>query len=406
MFFIFYFLCCTKIINAQEPIPCNFFPADNIWNTPIDELPVDANSDTYVQTIGLTKNLHPDFGAGLWNGAPIGIPYVVVPGNQPKVKITFDYPDESDTGSYPIPPNPPIEGGDSSSGDRHILIVDTNNCILYEIYAANPDSNGTWKGGSGAVFDLNSNKLRPDTWTSADAAGLPILPGLVRYDEVAKGEINHAIRFTCPQTRRAYVWPAKHYASNLTDIKYPPMGQRFRLKQSVDISSYPADEQVILKAMKKYGIILADNGSAWFISGVPDSIWNNDSLSEMKKIKGSDFEAVDCSSLMLDANSGQAKQNPNTVENNSSDNVDITCYPNPFHSELNINISGVSNPITKIEIVNSLGESVKIFHCLSNESGPIVWDGIDDNGKSLPTGLYFWIVKDSEKNIYKKILHY
>ncbi len=403
---LIYFLFYNLALQAQGTIPCSFFPSDNIWNTPVDELPADANSNAYVQTIGATKNLHPDFGAGIWNNAPIGIPYVLVSGNQAKVNITFDYSDESDPGPYPIPPNPPIEGGDSSSGDRHVLIVDTSNSILYEIYAAYPNGDGTWRGGSGAVFDLKSNKLRPDTWTSADAAGLPILPGLVRYDEVAKGEINHAIRFTCPQTRRAYVWPAKHYASSLTDMKYPPMGQRFRLKKSVDISGYPADDQVILRAMKKYGIILADNGSAWFVSGVPDSHWNDDSLAILKNIKGSDFEAVDCSSLMLDTNSGQAKQNTNLVENENRSGFDVTCYPNPFHTELNININGIQGTNTKIEIVNLMGETIKIINGKPVLSGTVTWDGKDENGNLLTGGVYFLRFKDIEKIIHKKIIHY
>ncbi len=247
--------------------------------------------------------MHADFGSGTWNGSPIGIPFIRVLGSQAKYPGTFTYGDESDPGPYAVPLNAPIEGG----SDRHAIAIDTDNCILYELFAAFPQAN-SWKADSGAIFNLKSNALRPSTWTSADAAGLPILPGLVRYDEVAAGEIRHAIRFTVPQTQRAFVWPGRHYASSLTDVKYPPMGQRFRLKASFDISPFPADVQVILKALKKYGMMLCDNGSAWYISGEPDSRWNNSNLSTMRNVPGSAFEAVDVSSLMVDANSGQAIQ--------------------------------------------------------------------------------------------------
>jgi len=205
--------------------------------------------------------LHPDFGSGTWDGEPIGIPYNIVGGSQPKVNITFDYAEESDSGPYPIPPNAAIEGGPQSTGDRHVLVLDKDDCILYELYSAYPQPDGSWHAGSGAVFRLPSNALRPKTWTSADAAGLPILPGLVRYDEVASGEINHALRFTAPSTRREFVWPARHYASNLTGLTYPPMGQRFRLKSSYNISGFSQQVQVILLALKKYGMFLANNGS-------------------------------------------------------------------------------------------------------------------------------------------------
>lgn len=294
---------------GTDALPCALFPADNIWNTPVDNLPVHPSSDTYINTIGRTKTFHPDFGSGIWDGGPIGIPYNIVPGTQTKVNISFYYPDESDSGPYPIPANPLIEGGPNATGDRHILVLDRDNCLLYEVYDAWPNNNGGWDAGSGAIYNLNSHALRPAGWTSADAAGLPILPGLVRYDEILAGEINHAIRFTVPQTRRAYVWPARHYASILTGAQYPPMGQRFRLKANFDISGFDPTVQIILRAMKKYGIILADNGSAWFFSGVPDSRWNDDTLvTQFRQITGDNFEAVDVSSLMIDANSGQAKQ--------------------------------------------------------------------------------------------------
>ncbi|HPH96010.1 MAG TPA: hypothetical protein PKW33_04885 [Anaerolineaceae bacterium] len=287
---------------------CPLLPANNIWNTPIDSLPVDSQSDSYINTIGRNDHIHADFGSGLWEGAPIGIPYMVVNSLQAGVPVAFDYALESDPGPYPIPPNPLIEGGPDSSGDRHILLLDKDACKLYELYAAYPQNDGTWFAGSGAIYNLHINDLRPDGWTSADAAGLPILPGLVRYDEVASGAIRHAIRFTVPQTRRAYVWPARHFASDLTGSEYPPMGQRFRLKASFDISGYAPQIQVILQAMKTYGIILADNGSSWYISGVPDERWDNDLLHTMDDITGDDFEAVDVSSLMISPDSGEARQ--------------------------------------------------------------------------------------------------
>jgi hypothetical protein len=287
---------------------CPLFTGDNIWNTPVDTLPVDSRSSSYVTTIGASKSLHPDFGSGTWKGGPIGIPYTIVPGTQPKVPVTFGYADESDPGPYPIPPDAEIEGGSESDGDCHVLVLDQDNCMLYETWSTYPQPGGSWEAGSGAIFDLRSNALRPATWTSADAAGLPILPGLLRYDEVASGEIRHAIRFTAPQTRREFIWPARHYASSLTGPQYPPMGQRFRLKADFDISSFSPEVQVILRALKRYGMILADNGSSWFISGAPDPGWNDDVLvNELRRVTGADFEAVDESSLMISQDSGQAR---------------------------------------------------------------------------------------------------
>lgn len=285
---------------------CPIFPANNIWNTPIDTLPVDANSDAYIASIGTDTGLHPDFGSGLYEGSPIGIPYTVVPNGQEKVDVTFDYADESDAGPYAVPTDAPIEGGPDSDGDRHVLVVEQAACQLYELYAAYPQTDGSWQAGSGAIYDLRSNALRPDGWTSADAAGLPILAGLARYAEVAAGEIRHALRVTAVQTRRDYVWPARHFASDLTDPTIPPMGQRFRLKADFDISGFSPDVQVILQAMKTYGLILADNGSDWYISGAPDDGWDNDVLRELRQVKGSSFEAVDVSSLQVDPDSGEA----------------------------------------------------------------------------------------------------
>lgn len=285
---------------------CPLFPANNIWNTDISHLPVAANSANYVASMGLGGHLHPDFGSGLYNGAPIGFPYVVVPGNQPRVPVSFQYASESDPGPYPIPASAPIEGGSQSTGDRHVLVVDRGNCTLYELFAAYPQKDGSWHAGSGAVWHLNSNALRPATWTSADAAGLPILPGLVTYDEVASGVINHAIRVTANQTQQAFLWPARHFASSSRNPNLPPMGLRLRLKAGVNISSFSRIDQIILTALKRYGMIVADNGTSWFLSGSPDSRWNNDELHALTSIPGSDFEAVDESRLQVSANSGQA----------------------------------------------------------------------------------------------------
>ena len=298
---------------------CGVLPADNIWNVPVDALPVHANSSAFVNTIGLDAYVHPDFGSGLWDGGPIGIPVTVVRGDQPKVDVTFYYPNESDPGPYPIPANALIEGGPEADGDRHVLVLDRDNCVLYELYDAWPQSDGSWEAGSGAIYDLNSNGLRPEGWTSADAAGLPVLPGLVRYDEVAAGEITHALRFTAPRTRRAYVWPARHFASDLTGAQYPAMGQRFRLRADYDISGFAPHVQVILRALKRYGMILADNGAPWYISGVPDERWDNDVLHALQQVHGNAFEAVDTSSLMVDPDSGRTAAHTYFVSPDGSD---------------------------------------------------------------------------------------
>jgi PKD repeat protein len=291
---------------AAEIAGVGIFPSDHIWNTPVDNLPVDPHSASYVTKIGAASSLHPDFGSGLYEGAPIGIPYNIVDNSVAKTTVTFDYDDESDPGPYPVPVSPLIEGGSTGEGDRHMLIIQRDEEVLYELYAAEKQPDGSWHAGSGAIFNLSGYQLRPAGWTSADAAGLAILPGLVRYDEVANGEITHAIRFTAPSTRKLYVWPARHFASGITDPLYPPMGQRFRLKTSFDTSGYPYQARVVLEALKKYGMILSDNGGAWFITGAPDDQWDNDALHTLSRVKGSDFEAVDSSSLIINQDSGQA----------------------------------------------------------------------------------------------------
>jgi hypothetical protein len=291
---------------AQPPTigNCPVFPADNIWNTRIDRLPVSPNSSTWVNTIGTSAHLHPDFGSGLYHGEPSGIPYITVAGKQTKFPATFSSPGNIDPGPYAIPLDAPIEGGSSSAGDRHVISVETDNCIVYEIYDAFPQTAG-WQGGSGAIFNLLSDALRPAPGTSADAAGLPIFPGLVKYAEIRAGKINHAIRFTAPQTQDLYVWPARHGASTFTNTICPPMGARFRLKASFDISSFSTTNQVILTGLKLYGMMLADNGSSWYISGAPDPGWNNDDLHVLNTIDGSNFEAADVAPLMMNPNSGQ-----------------------------------------------------------------------------------------------------
>jgi hypothetical protein len=277
---------------------CPVFPATNVWNRPVDNLPVAKDSAVLIRSIGLAAPVHADFGSGLYDGSRIGIPYVVVSGRKtPKSRVRFDYADESDKGPYPIPRGVPIEGQPKTGeGDRHALIVDRDSCRLYELYALRREGGG-WAAGSGAIFDLRSNRLRPAGWTSADAAGLPILPGLARYDEVARGTIAHALRFTADSTRRAYVYPARHYASDKTDPALPPMGLRVRLKASFDTSGFPRQSRVVLQALKRYGMILADNGAPWFVSGAPNARWSNDDLHSLGRAHGSDFEVVDTSTF-------------------------------------------------------------------------------------------------------------
>lgn len=269
------------------------FPNDNPWNQPVDQAAVDVNSDALIGAIGLSTGLHPDFGAD-YNGGPFGIPYIVVDSTTPDVRVSFDYAGESDSGPYPIPADAPIEGGPTSRGDRHVLVIDRDHWTLSELFAAYPVAlTREWRAGSGAVFDLGSNAMRPAGWTSADAAGLPIFPGLVRYDEVVlQGVIRHALRFTVSTTRRGYVFPARHWASTDTSPTRPPMGMRVRLKGNFDISGFPPSARVILQALKTYGMLVADNGGDWFISGAPDSRWNDQELNTLKQVQGSSFEVV------------------------------------------------------------------------------------------------------------------
>ena len=285
----------TESGNGPQISGCPIFPSDNPWNRDISNDPVDPNSNNYIAHMnGNTKFLHPDFGSN----PTYGIPYTVVPGSQTKVPMTFDYADESDPGPYPIPPNPPIEGGNQSSGDRHVLVLNKDNCLLYETWDSHFVGPG-WHCGSGAIFNLRSNSLRPDGWTSADAAGLPILPGLARYDEaVTMGEIKHALRFTVQSTQRAYIHPATHYASSNTDSNAPPMGLRVRLKANYDLTRFTGASRVILTGLKKYGMFVADNGSDWFITGATDSSWDDEDLNQLKTVPGNAFEVVQTGAII------------------------------------------------------------------------------------------------------------
>jgi hypothetical protein len=280
-----------------HPLPdapaCPVFPDTNVWNKRVDNLPLRKDSRTIVNAIGADLNLHADFGSGLWDGGPIGIPVTVVDSTTPLSTVAFDYADESDPGPYPIPDDVAIEGGSSADGDRHALLVDSDSCTLYELYHLYP----SWSAGSGAIWDVTSNALRPRGWTSADAAGLPILPGLARYDDVAAGSIDHALRFTVRRSRRAYVYPARHFASSRTSKSLPPMGLRLRLRRDYFIGSFPPQAQIVLRALKRYGMIVADNGSSWYVSGAPAPGWDNDDLHTLGKVKGSNFRVVDTTSL-------------------------------------------------------------------------------------------------------------
>jgi hypothetical protein len=284
---------------ARPVAGCRLFPANSYWHADVADLPAHPRSVGWVRSIGLDAGLKADFGSGTWEGSPIGIPNNVVTSSTPTYRVSFTWPDESNRVRYPIPARPRIEGG----GDRHLLAVNRTTCRLYELYAVRRTRNG-WRAGSGATWDLRSNALRPDGWTSADAAGLPILPGLVRWQEVAAGEIDHAIRFTAPVTQDGHVWPARHDAGD-GGVNTPPMGAWFRLKDSVDISGFHGPLRVILEALQTHGMILADNGSPWYLSGVPDPHWNNDLLNTLDDhFSGRDFEAVDTSSLRVSADSG------------------------------------------------------------------------------------------------------
>jgi hypothetical protein len=293
----------STLTSGPQIAGCPIFPADNVWNTPISRAKRDAHSDAYVQKIGADKPLHPNFGVDPGNGIPI----TIIKSQVKYLKVKFLYSDESDLGNYPVPDDVLIEGGPNSppDSDRHIVMVDEGRCMLFEMGNVQKQPNGSWSAGAGIKMDLTSNALRPDGKTSTDAAGLPILPGLLRYDDIVAGEVKHALRFTVPKSQRSYVWPARHFASKIEDPAYPPMGQRFRLKATVDISGYSKTNQIILKGLKTYGIIVSDNGNPWYLIGAPDKRWNDDDLHKLTAIKGSDFEAVDESDWQMHADSGR-----------------------------------------------------------------------------------------------------
>ncbi len=339
---------CSRLSTGQGANLNGFipFPSSSLWNTNIANAPLDPNSSAIINFIGSSTPVHADFGAGLYQGQSIGIPYVVVPVSQPFVNINFTaYGDESDPGPMPIPFNAPIEGyPNPDDGDRHVLVIDPANCWLYELYHAYPQPNGTWKADSAAVWDLIANETRPYTWTSADAAGLPIFPGLVRYDEVAAGAIHHAIRFTLHYSKQAFTPPASHWAANSSDPLAAPMGMRLRLKANFDISSYPADDQVILTALKQYGMIMADNGSSMFISGDPDDRWSNDDLGLLRQLTASNFEVLLISPLYTP---GNVPTGPNptvnsfTATSSGGAGQPVTLSWNVTHGEYNIVSPGV-----------------------------------------------------------------
>jgi hypothetical protein len=311
-------LCLATALGLGAPVAamaapsisgCPVFPADNVWNTDISSLPVNAQSSAWLANMGGgARNLHPDFGSSGDPAAPYGIPFIVVDSTHAKVPVSFDYADESDPGPYPLGPDTPIEGGAGAGGDRHALMVDRSSCTLFELYDTHYSPGGS-TAGSGAVFNLRANgPLRPAGWTSADAAGLPIFPGLLRPEEVQAGSVDHAIRFTAQSTDRKFIWPARHQAGSANNPALPPMGARFRLKASFDTSRFHGPAKVVLTAMKRYGLILADNGSNWFFQGSASNSWDDTMISELKTVPAGAFDAIDESSLAVDANSGQARQ--------------------------------------------------------------------------------------------------
>jgi hypothetical protein len=332
------------------------FPADNAWNTDISNSPVDPNSSAIISFIGETAPLHPDFGAGLYDGSTMGIPYEIVSGS-PFVNIDYTaYGSQSDPGPMPIPKNAPIEGyPNPGDGDRHVLVLDRENCWLYELYGSYPQKNGTWDAGSGAVWDLLNNEQRPYTWTSADAAGLSVFAGLARYDEVASGEIQHALRFTVPYTEGAFTPPATHWAGTSSNEYAPPMGMRMRLQASYDISSFPPQSQVILAALQKYGMILADNGSAVYITGDPDPRWDNNDLASLKTVPASAFDVILISPLYTASNipTGPAP----TI---SSFTADPTTVSAGQSVTLSWNVSGASYFVVSPQVGAVRGSSVTV----------------------------------------------
>lgn len=333
------------------------FPLDNLWNQNIFAAQVDPNSDAIINFIGASTPLHPDFGAGLYQGSTMGIPYVIVSGS-PFVNIKFTaYGGESDPGPMPVPKNAPIEGyPHPGNGDRHVLVLDRDNCWLYELYHSYPQKNGNWKADSAAVWDLLNDEQRPYTWTSADAAGLPVFPGLARYDEVASGQIQHALRFTLQNSLQAFTPPASHWAPNSNNQYAAPMGMRLRLKASYDISSFPAQSKVILTALKQYGMIMADNGSSMFITGDPDNRWNNNDLAALKQVPASAFEVILMDPLY---NPQNVPTGPNPVINSFTANPPSVSPGQP--STLSWNVNGAIYFIVSPQVGAVRGNQVTVY---------------------------------------------
>jgi hypothetical protein len=349
---------CSQIAIGQGASLNGFVPfaASNLWNQDVSAAPVDPNSTAIINYIGPTTALHPDFGAGLYNGSIMGIPYVVVGAGQALVNINFTaYGAESDPGPMPIPANAPIEGDPSPSGDQHVLVIDQNQCWIYELYLASPAGGGAWNAGSASVWDMLTNEQRPYSWTSADAAGLPIFPGLLRYDEVAAGSIRHAIRFTLQHTRAAFTPPASHWAANSSDPSAAPMGMRMRLKSSFDISAFSQTNQVILQALKKYGIILADNGSSMYLTGAPDDRWDNNDLHNLSTLKASDFEVIAMNPIYTAANVPTG--NPPQIASFATLSSSISKGQSVI---LNWSVSGASYLIISPDVAAVRGSSVSV----------------------------------------------
>ena len=405
------------------------FPPNHALNMPIDSLPVHPNSANFISSIGLNTSLHPDFGTSWDDGTtlhPMGIPYNVVGAGQPFVRIDFvSYADESDPGPWPIPQNPTVEGvfdwHDSTPGDRHVLIVDSSSHILYETGEVYQSQDGTWQGACGAVFQLDSTKLRPETWTSADAAGLPIFPLLIRYDEVERalatdGVCHHAVRFTASNTQRAYIWPARHYASSSTNPNRPPMGLRFRLKAGVDISGYAPRMQVILRTLKKYGLIMSDNGSNWYFQGTHDDRWNDDEINSLKNLHGRDFEAVDISPWTsrpgFDPNSAavppsHAVSIGPTQESSAPSVFELKQnYPNPFNPATRIQFGLPEDERVLLIIVDVMGRRIATLVDGVVKAGrhDAIWSGVDEHGQSAASGIYFYRLQTHHTISMKKMV--
>jgi hypothetical protein len=399
---VFIILIITSATASESPSigALKVFPADNPWNWDISTYAVHPNSDNFIKNIGNDICLHPDFGT-VWDGAPNGIPYCIVYNTQPLLPVEYtDFGDESDAGPFPVPLEAPVEGGSASNGDRHVIVVDIDNAMLYELYRAFPVAGG-WLAASGAKFDLSSNELRPEGWTSADAAGLPIFPGLIRYEEVyIRKQINHAVRFTVENTQRKYIYPARHFASSATNPDLPSMGLRFRLKAAFDISTFSEPVQVILRALKKYGMVVADNGGNWFISGAPDDRWDDDVLGELKTIAGSNFEAV----VTVDS-SGKPIFPSNTAityQERGYPDLTIKSYPSPFNSATIIEYTMPQPAEVSLKIYDLAGHHMITLFSGHQSKGTYTSKWIPGD---VSSGIYFYVFQSQEFSATGKVLY-